>query len=163
MAAPQSRTHGFKKGWIILDSITHISCHMYRHSKVPLHHVLILHQKPGGISGGEIFVSMVVMDRGKGLTGGLQWFPGKSYNNTCCNKHYQVFILIYKYIRSFPLGPQRMQGHTEQDQANTKSVRGGVNGWDTLYDPVRDIKHPGGEVRWMEMLPRAKQYFIYTP
>lgn len=37
-------------------------------------------------------------------------------------------FLIYKYIKSFPLGPQRMQGHMEQEQANIQSMRGGLKG-----------------------------------
>lgn len=42
-----------KKGWIILDSITYISCHMDQHRRkfFCIHRILILHQSPGGLQG----------------------------------------------------------------------------------------------------------------
>lgn len=100
----------FKKGWIILDSITHISCHMYRHSKVPLHHVLILHQKPGGFQGDRRSLSQWWCWTQGRDSPVIPWFSGKPYSNTCCNKHYQVFILNLQIYQIFSSRPSKNVG-----------------------------------------------------
>ena len=121
----------FKKGWIILDSITYISCHMYRRRRKFLCIAYSFCTRArGDFKGtGHVFPNSVThgsngkrerdpMGKGDDLLGSPIAIPAAIKTN-------RSLFLLCKCIKSFPLGLRRnAQTCTERNRTEIPSLQG---------------------------------------